>query len=69
MRGGVELLGDFIGGFGLDEGCGVPVVIGDATLDGEVGEGFEDAAPNTPVGYLRRSKHPTRFSLDIKLEP
>jgi hypothetical protein len=34
-------------------------LIGDVTLDGEVGEGFEDAA----------AKHPTGFSLDIRLEP
>ena len=45
-----KLFEDLIGGFGPDEGFGVPVVIGDVTLDGvfEFGDGFEDAAPDAP---------------------
>ena len=46
----IELFEDFIGGFCPGEGFGVAVVIGDVTLDGvfEVGDGFEDAAADTP---------------------
>jgi hypothetical protein len=46
----VELLKDFFRRFCPDEGFGVSVVIGDVTLDGvfEVGDGFEDAAPDSP---------------------
>ena len=47
---GCELLEDLIGGFGPDEGFGVAVMLGDMALDGvfEVGDGFEDAAPDAP---------------------
>ena len=47
-----ELFEDLVRGFCPGEWLCVPVVIGDVALDGafQVGNGFEDAAPDTPPG-------------------